>query len=80
MWVRLNNYNYPRTVLYLPEKYQKEAMCEAHDSIFGGHNTTQKTYLKISTSYYWVKMFQDIKNNPNSASNANSKKINTQEA
>jgi hypothetical protein len=56
MWVRLNNYNYPRTVLYLPEKYQKEAMCEAH-----GHNTTQKTYLKISTSYYWLKKFQDIK-------------------
>jgi hypothetical protein len=61
MWVRLNNYNYPRTVLYLPEKYQKEAMCEAHDSIFGGHKTTQKTYLKISTSHYWLKMFQDIK-------------------
>ncbi len=35
-------------------------MCEAHDSIFGGHNATQKMYLKISTSYYWPKMLQKI--------------------
>ena len=35
-------------------------MCEAHDGIFGGHNATHKMYLKISTSYYWLKMFQDI--------------------
>jgi Integrase zinc binding domain len=47
-------------VLYLAEKYRKEAMCEAHYSIFGGHNATQKTYLKISTSYFWPKMFHYI--------------------
>ena len=36
--------------LYLPEKYRKEAMCEAHDSIFGGHNATQKTHQ----NFYFV--------------------------
>jgi Integrase zinc binding domain len=46
--------------LYLPSKFCKEAMCEAHDIIFGGHNANQKMYLKISTSYYWPKMIQDI--------------------
>jgi hypothetical protein len=63
--VRLLDFNYPRTALYLPEKYRKAATCEAHDSIFGGHNTTQKTYLQISTSYYWPKMLQDINKHKN---------------
>jgi hypothetical protein len=29
VWVRQNNFNYPRTALYLPMRYRKEAMCEA---------------------------------------------------
>jgi IS30 family transposase len=40
-------------------------MCKAHDSALGGHNATHKTYLKISTSYYWPKMIQDIKKHKN---------------
>jgi hypothetical protein len=40
-------------------------MCEAHDSILGGHNATHKTYLKISSSYYWPKMIQDIEKHKN---------------
>ena len=56
VWVRLSDFNYPRTALYLPTRYRKEAMCEAHDSILGGHNAAHKTYLKISTSYFWPKM------------------------
>jgi len=60
VWVRLSDFNYPRMALYLPSRYRKEAMCEAHNSIVGGHNATHKTYLKISTSYFWPKMRQDI--------------------
>jgi Integrase zinc binding domain len=56
VWVRLSDFNYPRTALYLPSRYRKEAMCEAHDSIVGGHNATHKTYLKISMPYFWPKM------------------------
>jgi hypothetical protein len=33
--VWLTDFNYLRMALYLPEKYRKAAMCEAHDSIFG---------------------------------------------
>jgi hypothetical protein len=51
--------------LYLPSKYRKEAMCETHEGIFGGHNATHKTYLKISTSYFWPKMIQDIERHKN---------------
>jgi len=38
--------------LLLPKKYQKEALCEAHISIFGGHDANLKTYMKILSSYY----------------------------
>jgi hypothetical protein len=37
-WIRLEDHNYPRTALWLPERYRKEALCETHDSIFAGHN------------------------------------------
>ncbi len=63
--VRLNDFNYPRTALYLPSRYRKEAMCEVHDRIYGGNNATHKTYLKISTSYFWPKMIQDIEKHKN---------------
>jgi Integrase zinc binding domain/Integrase core domain len=61
LWVRLTDYKYPRTALLLPRKYQKEALCEANNSIFGGHNATLKTYIKITMSYYWPGFYQDIK-------------------
>ncbi len=61
LWVQLTDYKYPRTALLLPRKYQKEALCEAHSSIFGGHNANLKTYMKISSSYYWPGLFKDVK-------------------
>jgi hypothetical protein len=60
IWARLNDYNYPRIALFLPETYRKAAICEAQNSICGGHNATHKTYLKISSLYFWLKIFQDI--------------------
>jgi RNase H-like domain found in reverse transcriptase/Reverse transcriptase (RNA-dependent DNA polymerase)/Integrase zinc binding domain len=57
LWVRLINYKYPRTALLIPRRYQKEALCEAHNSIFGGHDANLKTYMKISSSYYWPGLF-----------------------
>jgi hypothetical protein len=44
VWVRLSDFNYPRTALYLPSRYRKEAMCEAHDSIAGGHTKPISKY------------------------------------
>ncbi len=60
VWIRLDDYKYPRTALYLPEKYRKMALCEAHNHQFGGHNATLKTYIRISSSYYWPKLWSDI--------------------
>jgi hypothetical protein len=43
VWVRLDNYKYPRTALFLPQKYRKLALCEAHNNQLGGHNAALKT-------------------------------------
>jgi len=61
LWVQLTDYKYPRTALLLPQKYQKEALCEAHNSIFGSHDSNLKTYMKISSSYYWPGLYRNIK-------------------
>ena len=31
VWIRFDDYKYPWTALYLPEKYRKLAFCEAHN-------------------------------------------------
>ena len=62
VWIRLDDYKYPRTALFLPERYRKRALCEAHNHQFGGHNAALKTYIRISSSYYWPRMYSDILN------------------
>jgi Integrase zinc binding domain len=62
VWIRLDDYQYPRIALYLPEIYRKMALCEAHNNQFGAHNAALKTYIEISSSYYWPKLWSDILN------------------
>ncbi len=62
VWIRLDDYKYPRTALFLPERYRKRALCEAHNHQFGGHNTALKTYIRILSSYFWRRMYSDILN------------------
>jgi len=42
-WIRLEDYKYPRTTLWLLEFYRKQALCESRDQIFAGHNAAQKS-------------------------------------
>jgi hypothetical protein len=56
-WIRLEDYKYPRTALWLPEYYRKEALCESHDHIFVGHSAAQKSYLKLTSSYFWPNVY-----------------------
>ncbi len=60
VWIRLDNYKYPQTALYLLEKYHKMALRKAHNHQFGGHNMALKTYIQISSSYFWPKLWTDI--------------------
>jgi hypothetical protein len=52
VWIRSDNYKYLRTALFLPEKFLKMALCEAHSHQFGGHNAALKTYIQLMSSYY----------------------------
>jgi hypothetical protein len=61
-WIRLEDHQYPRTALWLPERYRKEALCETHDSIFAGHNAALKSYIKLTTSYFWPNMYSHVLN------------------
>ena len=36
------------------------ALCEAHNHQFGGHTATLKTYIRLTTSYYWPRIYSDI--------------------
>ncbi len=47
--------------LYFYHKNTKRKHFDAHNSIFGSHDATLKTYIKITTSYYWPGIYQDIK-------------------
>jgi hypothetical protein len=61
-WIHLDDYKYSRTALslWLPEFYRKEALCESHDHLFAGHNAAQKTYIKLTTSYFWPNAYSHV--------------------
>jgi hypothetical protein len=58
----LEDHNYPRMALWLPDRYRKEALCETHDSIFAGHNAALKSYIKLTTSYFWPNVYSHVLN------------------
>ncbi len=60
VWIQLDDYKYPRTALFIPEKFRQMALCEAHNHQFGGHNTALKTYICLTSSYYWPRIYSDI--------------------
>ncbi len=60
VWIWLDDYKYPRTALYLPKKFCKMTLCKAHNHQFGGHNAALKTYICLTSSYYWPRIYSDI--------------------
>ena len=60
IWVRLIDHDYPRTALFLPQIYRKRVICNAHGSILSGHDALTKTYIRVSSSYFWPTIKQDI--------------------
>ncbi len=59
-WIRLEDHKHPQTALWLPERYRKEALCETHDSIFARHNAALKSYIKLTTSYFWPTVYSHV--------------------
>ena len=66
IWIRLKDFERQRTALFLPLKFRKRAMCEAHGSLLTGHDAVGKTYIRITDSYYWPGIKTDIQKHINS--------------
>ena len=62
IWIRLSDFERQRTALFLPYKFRKRAMCEAHGSTLAGHDALNKTYIRITDSYFWPGIRADIRN------------------
>jgi hypothetical protein len=60
IWIRLQDHERQRNALFLPHKFRKRAMCDAHGTILTGHDAVTKTYIRISDSYFWPGMVTDI--------------------
>ena len=61
IWIKLNDFERQQTVLYLAMKFCKRAICEAHGKQLSGHDAVNKTYIRISDSYFLPGMKADIK-------------------
>ena len=66
IWICLKDFERQRTALFLPLKFRKRAMCEAHGSLLTGHDAVNKTYIRITDSYYWPGIRTDIQKHINS--------------
>ena len=60
VWIRLTDFERQRTALFLPVKFRKRALCDAHGSLLTGHDAVTKTYIRITDSYYWPGIKTDI--------------------
>ena len=58
--IRLDDFERQHVALYLPLKFRKRAMCEAHGEQLAGHDALVKTYIRITDSYFWPGMKSDI--------------------
>ena len=65
IWIRLHDFERQRTALFLPSKFRKRAMCEAHGSLLTGHDAVNKTYIRITDSYFWPGIKTDIQKHIN---------------
>jgi hypothetical protein len=52
--------NIPEQHYTLLKKFRKMARCEAHNHQFGSHNAALKTYICLTSSYYWPRIYSDI--------------------
>jgi len=48
VWIRLTYENYPRTALWLPKIYRKQAICEVHGTIISGHDALKKDVSQVN--------------------------------
>jgi transposase InsO family protein len=45
----------------IPPRLRQAVLVACHDSSFSGHLDVQRTYARVSTLYYWRRMYSDVK-------------------
>jgi len=60
LWIRLKDANYPRVALFLPQQFRKGVICAAHGALLTGHDALKKTYIRVSSCYWWPNIKTDI--------------------
>ena len=59
IWIRLQDHERQRKALFLPAKFCKLAICDAHGTILTGHDSVTKMY-KIIFGQEWLMILQNI--------------------
>lgn len=60
IWTRLNDLDNPRTILLAPASIRNQLLQNAHGSSWAGHDGQDRVYARITTSYYWPGLKDDI--------------------
>ena len=60
LWIRLYDSKQLLTALFLPARFRKRAMCEAHGATLSGHDAELKTYIRLTDHYFWPSIKFDI--------------------
>jgi hypothetical protein len=60
--------------LVVSSKFRKELLKQTHDSIMAGHLGIRKTYLRLSSKYYWKGMYRDVVEHVSSCVECNMRK------
>jgi hypothetical protein len=60
IWTRLDDLDNPRTVLLSPASIQNQILQNAHGFNWAGHDGQDRVYARITMSYYWLGLKDNI--------------------
>jgi hypothetical protein len=62
LWYRhTDEHGNQKNLMFVPNTYRKQLICEAHGSALTGHGGISKTQHRLMQSYYWFSINKDIK-------------------
>jgi hypothetical protein len=58
----------------IPESLKKNVLFECHNHVLSGHLDIKKTYHRIAEKYYWMNMYEDVRDWVNSCADCSMRK------
>jgi hypothetical protein len=59
-WIRTESGRYPHNVLYAPASFRDQILQEGHSSKLARHDGSERMFRRITTSYWWPTLIEDI--------------------